>query len=140
MEVVPRGLQRATTLRLFGRGYLLSGARRASHLRAFPRCVCPQVAAEPDLARAEAASAAHGVMPQRLKSGKAGLTQPWKHIFVFFIRSIERKKRKKKKNSKHWRNLFCKVHAMMRRKESDHKERNPKRAMDAFSFYSGSCK
>lgn len=97
MEVVPRGLQRATTLRLFGRGYLLSGARRASHLRAFPRCVCPQVAAEPDLARAEAASAAHGVMPQRLKSGKAGLTQPWKHIFVFFIRSIERKKRKKKK-------------------------------------------
>lgn len=55
-EAGASGLQRAITLRRFGRGYLLPDMPATSG--PFIWCVCPQLAAEPDSTRAGAASAA----------------------------------------------------------------------------------
>lgn len=64
-----QGLQRATTLRLSGRGCLLSGVGSASHLWGFARCVCPRVKAEPDSSQ----SRGHLSSPQ----GDATVAEVW---------------------------------------------------------------
>lgn len=43
---------------------------------------------------------------------------------------------KERKGKKHSRNLLCKAHTTVIKKKPCHKERNPKLAVDAFSFYS----